>query len=198
MSMNPLGNPDTRGFTMVEVLVTMVIICFGMLGLAGLILKGHQASSEAYDRNQALILANDIAEKMRANRLANGQLNSAPYTAFAPVGGTTGAAFIPLTLDCSAANCTPAQVATYDLQTWNNLLFGAQETSTATANANVGGIANARGCIEASGVAGTGQVRVNVAWQGVMQTVTPPAGLNCGFGVYTPDTSRRLVYIDVQ
>jgi type IV pilus assembly protein PilV len=189
----------TRGFTMVEVLVTMVIICFGMLGLAGLILKGHQASSEAYQRNQALILASDIAEKMKTNRLPNGQLNSAPYIAGAPVPGGVGAASVALTTDCTTTTCTTAQLPTYDLQTWTNLLAGTQETSTVTTNANIGGIINARGCIEASGVAGTGQARISVAWQGIQSTVAPPGGLTCGQGTYVPnDTNRRLVYIDIQ
>jgi type IV pilus assembly protein PilV len=184
---------------MIEVLVTMVIICFGMLGLAGLILKGHQASSEAYQRNQALILANDVAEKMKTNRLASGQLNSAPYMAGAPVATPLGAAAEAVSPDCSTVTCTTAQIVTYDLQTWNNLLAGTQETSTATANANVGGIINARGCIETSGVAGTGQVRISVAWQGIQSTVAPPGGLACGQGLYTPnDANRRLIYIDIQ
>lgn len=194
--MRPNTYSAARGFTMIEVLVTMVIICFGMLGLAGLILKGHQASSEAYQRNQALILANDIAEKMKTNRLPTLQLNSAPYIAGAPAPAGLGAAAVGISPDCSTQTCTPAQIATYDLQTWTNLLAGTQETSTATANANVGGIINARGCIETSGVAGTGQVRISVSWQGVQSTVAP--ALTCGQGVYAPDTTRRLVYIDIQ
>jgi type IV pilus assembly protein PilV len=195
--MSPVGHRDTRGFTLVEVLVTMVIICFGMLGLAGLILKGHQASSEAYQRNQALILANDIAEKMRANRLPSGQINSSVYKVLPAA--ALGAAYIPIApaSDCSITNCTQAQIATYDLNTWNNLLFGEQETSTTASQANVGGLANARGCIEPSGA--NGQVVVSVAWEGIQSTAAPaPTASTCGSTVYTSATNRRLVYIDVQ
>jgi type IV pilus assembly protein PilV len=195
MLMRPTALQKSSGFTLIEVLVTMVIICFGMLGLAGLILKGHQASSEAYQRNQALILANDIAEKMKTNRNQNGQLNSGFYIAAAPVPGV-GSAPVALTLDCSTTTCLPAQIAVYDVQTWTNLLAGTQETSTATANANVGGIVNARGCIEASGA--NGQARISVAWQGIQSTTAPPGTLTCGQGAYAPDSTRRLVYIDVQ
>ena len=66
-----------RGFTMIKVLVTLVIMMFGLLGFAGLILKGQKGSFEAYQRHQALILAIDMTEKVNTNRLSNGQIDDA-------------------------------------------------------------------------------------------------------------------------
>ena len=58
----------SRGFTLIEVLVTLVILTFGLLGIAGLMAKGQRASFEAYQRQAALAIANDMAERMRSNR----------------------------------------------------------------------------------------------------------------------------------
>ena len=57
----------SRGFTLLEVLITLVVLVFGLLGLAGLMAKGQRASFEAFQRQQALSLAADIAERMRSN-----------------------------------------------------------------------------------------------------------------------------------
>jgi type IV pilus assembly protein PilV len=191
------------GFTMIEVLVTLVIMMFGLLGIAGLILKSQKAGYEAYQRNQAIMIANDMAERMKTNRVyPTGALNSGPYL-IAP-GAAVGAAAVALNPDCSTQNCTPAQIATYDISAWTNTLAGTHETSTASgAAANVGGILNARGCIE-TGVAGipATAVRISVAWQGSQGTV-PPTSSTCAVGVYggpppaVPDAYRRVVSIDI-
>ncbi len=59
-----------RGFSMVEVLVTMVIIAFGLLGVAGLLTTGLRNNQSSELRSQASILAYDMAERMRANHPA--------------------------------------------------------------------------------------------------------------------------------
>jgi type IV pilus assembly protein PilV len=190
------GRRAARGFTMIEVLVTLVIMMFGLLGLAGLILKGHKASFEAYQRNQALIMVVDLAEKMKTNRLANGQLNDALYLAGAPVGAPLGAGSTAVPTACSmiAAACTIIQSTAFDLATWNNLLAGTQETSALTGG-NVGGIINARGCIERAGAVGT-PIRISIAWQGDVETVAPATSA-CGAGLYGTDGRRRVVSVDI-
>ena len=74
-----------QGFSMVEVLVTMVIIAFGLLGVAGLLTAGLRNNQSSQLRTQASILAYDMAERMRANRAAalSGQYNGTPTDATA-------------------------------------------------------------------------------------------------------------------
>ena len=55
------------GFTLLEVLITLVILAIGLLGLAGLQAIGLQQNHSAYQRTQATLLAYDIADRMRAN-----------------------------------------------------------------------------------------------------------------------------------
>lgn len=60
----------SRGFTLVEVLVALLVLSIGLLGIAGLQLKSLHDNQDAYVRLQASILASDIIERMRANRAA--------------------------------------------------------------------------------------------------------------------------------
>ena len=67
-----------KGFTLLEVLVTLVIVSFGLLGIAGIIANSIKVNQSSYARSQASWLANDIIDRMRANRIA-AEVNSSPY-----------------------------------------------------------------------------------------------------------------------
>lgn len=73
---------------MLEVLVTILIMSVGLLGLAGLTAASMRNNHGAYHRTQAVWLAYDIADRMRANRAAaiGGGYNHA-LGAAVPVGG---------------------------------------------------------------------------------------------------------------
>lgn len=58
----------TGGFTLVEVLVTMVILSVGLLGIAALHTASLRNSLDSALRSQASALAADIADRMRGNR----------------------------------------------------------------------------------------------------------------------------------
>ncbi len=199
-----------RGFTLIEVLVTLIILMFGLLGIAGLMAKGQRASFEAYQRQQALALANDMAERMRANRT-----QAAAYAAGAPVGTPVGSGnlYNNLAVNCGAAgaNCTTPQLATYDVAQWDGLLMGYAERQTGTAN-RIGGIIRATGCVQdispaaapACPVApppGTPTVvrnfRISVAWQGNEDLGAVAFPSACGVGTYGQPGQRRIVSLDV-
>jgi type IV pilus assembly protein PilV len=57
-----------KGFSLIEVLVTLLITSVGLLGLAALQVKSLQFNHGAYLRSQANILAYDIADRMRLNK----------------------------------------------------------------------------------------------------------------------------------
>lgn len=107
-----------NGFSMIEVLVTMVILAIGLLGVAGLQIASVRNTQVAAQRSIATQQAYDIAERMRANMgpFANGF----PI----PGEGTAGGAYdnlgpnIPAVPAC-APNCTPAQQAVIDHAAWN-------------------------------------------------------------------------------
>lgn len=111
------GSPrprDARGFTLIEVLVTVIVLAIGLLGLAGLQLTGLRYTHSAYQRSQATILTNDIADRMRANRTA--ALNNGAYNI--ALGVDPGAA----SCEGSGAACSPTDMANADLYEWKQAL----------------------------------------------------------------------------
>lgn len=59
-----------KGFSLVEVLITLVIMSVGMLGIIGLYVQSMQAGRTSLYRHQAVTLAGDVADRIRANPLA--------------------------------------------------------------------------------------------------------------------------------
>ncbi|MBF0190704.1 MAG: type IV pilus modification protein PilV [Magnetococcales bacterium] len=107
--MSVIRAPDPRsGFTLLEVLITLVIVAVGLLGLAKLQLNAIRFTQSAQLRTQALLLGHDILERMRTNRTM--ALNGAYTIGFE--------ALHPDPSDCQATPCTPAQMAAHDLTRW--------------------------------------------------------------------------------
>lgn len=59
---------NQAGTTLIEVLITVVLVSVGLLGLAGLQLTSVQNTNSAAERFEATTLARDILERLRANR----------------------------------------------------------------------------------------------------------------------------------
>lgn len=161
----------TGGFALVEVMVTIVLLTIGLLGLAGLQARTALAEMESYQRTQALILAQDMADRLVANKA-----NAARY-----VGDDYGIG--------AAAGCSGSNGFELDLCTWGNAIRGATEKSGAI---NVGTLLGGRGCI-ATGAAD--RYQVIVAWQGLAPTVAP--GVQCGQHRYGAESYRRAVVVPV-
>lgn len=149
-----------HGFSMIEVLVTIVILMIGLLGLAGLQARALSSQMESYQRSQALLLLKDMAGRINANRL-----NVGLYFDNDNALGT-GAV-------CPAATGNP--IVDDDLCDWHNALLGSAEQSNGT---NVGAMIGARGCIYEIAAADpllgvAGEYVVVVAWQGMNVTAAP-------------------------
>lgn len=105
---------DQAGFTLVEVLVTLMVLSIGLLGLAGLHATSLRASGSAYMLTQATMLANDMADRMRANIPGvNGNAYNDLHVEAALSEGDT----------CYATACTTAiAAANADQVEWGNAL----------------------------------------------------------------------------
>lgn len=95
------------GFTLMEVLISIVVLSVGLLGIAGLQMQGTRHVHDAQLHTLAVIQAQDMADRMRANIAGtrDGEYNSRTDTP-----GSSP--------DCSS-ECTPTQLADYDLFRWN-------------------------------------------------------------------------------
>jgi len=81
------GNARERGMTLIEVLVTTVLISVGLLGVAALQLTSLRANQEAYVSSQASVLAADILDRMRANQQG---LRTGQYAVLGAIPGVKG------------------------------------------------------------------------------------------------------------
>lgn len=175
---------------MLEILVSILIMVVGMLGFIGLQARAQVAEVEAYQRGQALILVQDMVDRLNTNRKAAGCY--AITTSAATGSPALGTGYVG-TPTCTATVGTTATraVASQDLQDWNNALLGTTETLGGNP---VGTILGARGCVAFS--AATQQYRIAVAWQGLVATVAPTAAnaaATCGLNQYGNDAQRREV-----
>ena len=170
------------GFSMIEVLVTMVILVIGLLALVKLQSQALNTQMEAYQRTHALVLLQDMKDRLTANR-AN---SSAYVTTGDPLGtGPTGATTV---VTCTAP-ATASAVAAYDLCQWHNALLGAAEKS---GTSNTGAMIGARGCIYETKSTTPREYLIAVAWQGMSATKAPD--IDCGKDKYgTDDALRRVV-----
>lgn len=185
-SCHAAGRAGQRGVTMLEVLITIVILAFALLGLAGLQGRMQVAEVEAYQRAQAIALMREMADRIRAN-----PRNSMDYVP-AALGTTTRGTGVAAQ-DCSALPGTPTQ-ADIDLCEWNNALLGSAEKS---GGADLGAMIGARGCITNTVATMPREFVVSVAWQGLASTAQPPASRTCGQNSYGDETMRRVVAVSV-
>ena len=114
------------GASLVEVLVSIVISSLGLLALAGVNAASIRYTKMSQYRATATQLANDIGERMRANKgtatPATGFFSGA-YDYTTDFAGQATVASLPAQLcDQSTSVCTPAQIATLDLAQWRILV----------------------------------------------------------------------------
>ena len=57
-----------QGVTLLEVLISIVVLSIGLLGYAGLQTVSLKNNTSAFQRSQATMLTYDIVDRMRANR----------------------------------------------------------------------------------------------------------------------------------
>lgn len=165
--------PDrSGGFTLIEVMIAVLILAFGVLGLAGLQARSMTAENESYSRAQAIMLLQDMTTRLAANTAGVGE--------YVHAGVVYGTNYDDSDPNCAAVATPPtsaAQVADADICAWSDAL------------ANATYVRGARGCIETGAVAG--EILVSVAWQGRDTAVAPTADQPCASALIT--SGRRVV-----
>ena len=118
--------PQSRGFSLIEVLVAVLVVSVGVLGIMGLQAVTLRTNTGAMLRTQATQFAYNIIDRVRAN----------PTGTY--VIAMNAAAPVPVDCEGAGASCTIQQMANYDLAGW--LADVAQLPSgdgSITANANI-------------------------------------------------------------
>ena len=107
-----------RGFTLFEVLVSILILALGMLAAAGLQLSAIRTTQQSAMQTQALALASDMADRMRMNDAVMDQADAG--NPFLAVNFNADQTLSDPGVFCNrdAANCTPSELATFEIHEW--------------------------------------------------------------------------------
>ncbi len=147
-----------NGFTLIEILVALVVLAFGIVGVIAIQATAKKGSFEAEQRSVAVALGNDILARMRAN----------PAAALTNLyNGSYGNGANAFAIDCSGpgANCDFANMAAYDRFQFEQTVMGANVTALSN-NAAVGGLVEPLVCVRQQ----AGAVTVVVSWQSMTST----------------------------
>jgi len=174
-----------RGFTLIEVMVTVLLLGIGLLGLLGLQTRASAGEFESYQRGQAIALARDMqARLLSARGIVSGYLDPAISSADGSVWvgqGSGAAAFVD-----AQGNCRPPVVG--DLATfaasqacaWGRDLEGA---AVRDSTGSIGAMVGARGClirIEPPQQNALADLYVVIVWQGIEPRTDPAADSPAG------------------
>ena len=164
-----------RGFTLVEVMIAMFVLGFGLLALARVLARASSAELEAIQRDQAMAIAQDFVDRVNLNR-RNATAYVGDYVPSGPVEDCTDAAFNTQALRDQCA--------------LRNLLRGA---STYEGTKTIGAPFAARACVTSPAA---NVYVIAVAWQGVVPTAAPDSA--CGEGEFDQEANRRVYSTVVQ
>jgi type IV pilus assembly protein PilV len=172
-----------QGVTLIEVMISAVVVSIGLLGVFQLHLVAKRGSYESFQYTQAHALATDIVERMRANPSQLPAYASRDYG----VGGFAMPAKSCVNLTTEDGGCAASEMVQWDQHLWHQMLTGGDEM---IGDRVIGGASGMRGCVTVSDAA----VEVVVSWRGMDETVDGAVGGSaalCG----QADARRRSVRI---
>lgn len=167
-----------KGFSLIEVMVSLVILIIGLIGIFNLHIIAKRGSFESFQQTQASYYANDMINRMK--------LNSSQIASYGASGGVgtkySGTPSVPSTACTGTATCSPAQMTTWDLYEWQAAFVGQAEVLNSQ---NVGGLDTPTGCILVNG----SSVTIIMSWKGIRSTSDSAIFAGCG-----DSDDRRRVY----
>jgi type IV pilus assembly protein PilV len=104
-----------KGFSLIEVLIALIIMSVGMLGIASLYVQSMQAGRTSLFRHNAVTLAGDVTDRMRANPTAGVAYEGA---------GADNSCIAPNTVTCNNVQMAAQDVLLWDQQALDSLPNG--------------------------------------------------------------------------
>lgn len=104
----------SRGFTLLEVMISLVILAIGVMGIIGLQTSTYKQLQTSQNYSKAAMLASGMADRMLANQA---QVLAGAYI-------HDSASSTPPSPNCASAACDDAQLAAYDVWYWQTELLG--------------------------------------------------------------------------
>ncbi|GGI99228.1 type IV pilus modification protein PilV [Shewanella hanedai] len=147
---------EVKGFSLIEVLVSLVILVIGLIGIFNLHIVSKRSSFESFQQTQASYYVNDIINRMKLNR-----------TQLINYSGTFSGALSAPSTSCDVAAgaaavvCSNVETRLWDLYQWEQLFGGSSERISGR---DVGGLDTPTACIQ---IQATGEVLVVMTWRGI-------------------------------
>lgn len=117
-----------RGSGLVEVLVSLLVVMVGVVAMTALHDHSLRLNQSAYLQSQATEIATDFFERLQSNRpialTTNRYVSGSPFAAL-----KCGAGNLPQT--CVVSDCTPEQLADFDIAQWRHQLACAVPNASA-------------------------------------------------------------------
>lgn len=161
------------GFSMIELLVAVLVMGIGVLGVSALQMVSLQNNRGALQRAEAVNLAYDMMDRIRAN-----PAGAPPTSAY---DGLDIGEKPPSATNCNASSCTQAQMVLFDQTVWKCQLGDFHNSPVCKSLRNAGvlasddvqpGLASGDGSID---VDGNGMVTITVQWReagNLLRTIT--------------------------
>lgn len=113
------------GFSLIEVLVSIVILAFGVISMGGLQLASLRSAQSSTNFSVASTLSRDYSEMMRSNfTISNNTSTVAGVNPYLFDSSVTSSYTATPTVDCKTTLCTPAQIGTLHIADWAQRVQG--------------------------------------------------------------------------
>lgn len=180
----PLKMP--RGFSLLEVLVSMLVIMFGLLCIAGMQMLAINNTESARYNAMAAMFASNMAAKIQGNKAYWGT----PPNTVTVNGSTVTGGPASTSADCAATYCSPAAMAYYDLKNWGLSLLGSVKGTVAAQ-----GLPGGNASITCSSATSPAVCTVSIFWtEKNVSLTTPTDGAKAATGPLASGTSSTFNY----
>ena len=179
-----------RGVSLIEVLVSLVILGLGVLSVVALQLVSKRNTGDAGAQSFASQLTYGMIERMRMNN-STAALTQYEIAASNGIGRGQQGANEPSPTCASGSPCQPSQLATHDLWVFEQMLDGASET---IGSAKTGGLVNPTACITGPAGGAAGIYTVTVVWKSKTPIPNPTGYDNTFCGYHGTDGSGNALY----
>lgn len=102
----PKKNNSQAGVTLLEILISLVVISLGILGVSTLQFNGLKSVQDAHYFVEASLLADDMGERIRVNSTAGSAYNTGMLSSASA------------STDCETQTCSSNAMASYDIAQW--------------------------------------------------------------------------------
>jgi type IV pilus assembly protein PilV len=155
------ASPHARGFSLVEVMVAVIVICVGMLGIAKMQAMSLSNTTTSRLRALAAIESASLASVMHSNRQYwantvlpfNVVLNTGVVTSSDGVLAAQTTADLATNNACLNVTCTAANLAAFDMARWISSMTALLPNPTATVS-----------CLAQAGVAAPPSCTITISW----------------------------------